>query len=42
MPLADRLGPLHRLMVRTMAGHERGLFLRRPLDHRALARLPGR
>lgn len=31
MPLADRIGPLHRLMVRTMAGHERGLWLRRPL-----------
>ncbi len=42
MPLADRLGPLHRLMVRTMAGHERGLVLRRPLDQRALAQLPGR
>lgn len=31
MPLADRLGPLHRLMVRTMAGHERGLVWSRPL-----------
>lgn len=31
MPIFDRLGPFHRLMVRTMAGHERGLFLRRPL-----------
>lgn len=31
MPLANWLGPLQRLMVRTMAGHERGLLLRRPL-----------
>ena len=28
MPLADRIGPTHRLMVRTMAGHERGLIRR--------------
>ena len=31
MPLADRIGPTHRLMVRTMAGHERGLLGRAPL-----------
>jgi len=31
MPLADRIGPAHRLMVKTMAGHERGLVARRPL-----------
>lgn len=31
MPIMDRIGPLHRLMVRTMAGHECGLFLRHPL-----------
>jgi 2-polyprenyl-6-methoxyphenol hydroxylase-like FAD-dependent oxidoreductase len=26
MPLADRIGPTHRLMVKTMAGYERGLI----------------
>lgn len=31
MPIADRIGPFHRIMVRTMAGHECGLFLRHPL-----------
>lgn len=31
MPLADRLGPFHRIMVKTMAGHERGLAFRQPL-----------
>ncbi|MBK9036268.1 MAG: FAD-dependent monooxygenase [Myxococcales bacterium] len=31
MPLADRIGPSHRLMVKTMAGHERGLVGRAPL-----------
>ncbi|MEZ4403719.1 MAG: NAD(P)/FAD-dependent oxidoreductase [Kofleriaceae bacterium] len=38
MPLGNRLGPTRRLMVRTMAGHERGLLLRRPL---ALPAPPG-
>ena len=31
MPLADRIGPVHRMMVKTMAGHERGLAFRKPL-----------
>jgi 2-polyprenyl-6-methoxyphenol hydroxylase-like FAD-dependent oxidoreductase len=31
MPLADRIGPFHRMMVKTMAGHERGLAFRKPL-----------
>ena len=31
LALADRIGPAHRLMVKTMAGHERGLLGRKPL-----------